>query len=99
MKLSSVEIEGNYFTCERNILEALNQHFVSVGPNLAKKIAAKPGDDCLQTITSEQKEMKFKTVSTMHIVSEIKKLRIRKAAGPDNIPITVVKFPGLILNM
>ena len=27
----------------------------------------------------------------MHIVSEIKKLRIGKAAGPDDIPITVVR--------
>ena len=69
MKLSSVEIEGKYLTHERDILEALNQHFISVGPNLVKKITAKPGDDCLQTITLEQKETKFKTVSSMHIVS------------------------------
>ena len=27
----------------------------------------------------------------MHIVNEINKLRIRKAAGPDNILITVVR--------
>ena len=38
--------------------------------------------------------MRFKTVSSMHIVSEIKKLRIGKAAGPDNIPITVVRDMG-----
>ena len=94
MKLSSVETEGKYFPCERDIPEALNQHFLSVGPNLAKKITAKPGDDCLQIITLEQKEMKFKTVSSMHIVSEINKLRIGKAAGPDNIPITVVRDVG-----
>ena len=47
VKLSSVELEGKYLTRERDILEALNQHLVSVGPNLAKKITAKPGDDCL----------------------------------------------------
>ena len=41
VKVSSVEIEGNFLTRERGILEALNQHFVSVGPNLAKKITAK----------------------------------------------------------
>ena len=61
VKLSSVEIEGKYLTREHNILEALNQHFVSVGPSLAKAITAKPGDDCLQTIILEQKELKFKT--------------------------------------
>ena len=94
VKLSSVEIEGKYLTRKRDILEALNQHFVSVGPNLAKKITAKPGDDCLQNITLEQKEITFKTVSSMHIVNEINKLRIGKAAGPDNIPITVVRDVG-----
>ena len=57
VKFWSVEIEGKYLlTRERDILEALNQHFVSVGPNLAKKSTAKPGDECLQTITSEQKK-------------------------------------------
>ena len=50
VKLSSVEIESKYLIREHDILEALNQHCVSVGPNLANKITAKPGDDCLQTI-------------------------------------------------
>ena len=91
-----MEIEGKYLTRESDILEVLNQYFVSIGPNLAKEITAKPGDDCLQTITSEQKEIKCKTVSSMHIVSEIKNLRIGKAASPDNIPITVVREGDLV---
>jgi len=45
VKLSSVKIEGKCLTREHDILEALNQYFVSVGPKLAKKIAAKPSDD------------------------------------------------------
>ena len=71
LKFSSVEVEGKCLNRERNILEALNQHFVSVGPKLAKKIATKPGGDCLQTITPEQKEMNFGTVTSMHILNEI----------------------------
>ena len=78
VKLSSVEVEGKYLIREQDILEALNQNFVSVCPNLAKKNTAKPGDNYPQTITSEQKEMKFKPLSSMHIVNEIKKLRIGK---------------------
>ena len=97
VKLSSVEVEGICLNRERDILEALNQHFVSVGPRLAKKIATKPGDDCLQTITSKQKEMKFRTVTSMHILNEINKLGVGKAAGPDNIPTTVVKDVGGIV--
>ena len=45
VKLSSVEVGGRYLTREKDILEALNQHYISVGPNLADKIISKPGDD------------------------------------------------------
>ena len=38
VKLSSVEVDGKCLTRERDVLEALNRHFVSVGSNLAKKI-------------------------------------------------------------
>ncbi len=51
VKLSSVEVNGRCLTRERDVLEALNQHFVSVGPNLATNIVSKPGEDCLQNIT------------------------------------------------
>jgi len=88
VKLLSVDIEHKYLTRKCDILEVLNQHIISVGPNLAKKITAKPDDDCLQTTTSEQKEMRVKTISSMNNVNEIKKLRIGKAASPDNIHIT-----------
>ena len=92
VKFWSVEVEGKHLTRERDILEALNQHFISDGPNLAKKIVAKPGDDCLQNITLEQTEMKFKTVCTMHIINSIKKLKGGLAAGPDRMPITFIKM-------
>ena len=38
VKLSSVEVNAKYLTREKDILEALNKHFVSVGPNLADKL-------------------------------------------------------------
>ena len=41
--------------------------------------------------------MKFKTVSSMHIINEMKKLRIGKAAGSDNMPTTVFKDVGDIV--
>ena len=80
VKLSNVEVEGKCLNRERDILEALNQHFVSVGPKLAKKISTKPGDDCLQTITPEQKEIKFRAGASMHILNEIKKAKSRKSS-------------------
>ena len=91
VKLSSIEVDGKYLTRETDILEALNKHFVSVGPNLADKIISKPGDDCLQNIKPVQKEMKLKTIDDAFILNAIKQLKNGKAAGPDKVPITVVK--------
>lgn len=94
VKLSSVEVDGKCLTRERDILKALNQHFVSVGPNLAKKIVSKPGDDCLQNIKPELKEMEFKTVDDVFILNAIKQLKSGKAAGPDKVPTAIVKDVG-----
>lgn len=65
VKLSSVEVDGKCLTRERDVLEALNRQFVSVGPNLAKKIVSRPGDNCLENIKPEQKVMKFKQLTTI----------------------------------
>ncbi len=35
-KPSNVEVNGIQITREQNVLEALKQHFISVGPNMAK---------------------------------------------------------------
>ena len=44
VKPSSVEVDGKCLTRERDVLEALNRHFIEVGSNLAKKIVSKLGD-------------------------------------------------------
>ena len=62
VSLSSLEIAGKYLTRERDVVEAMNHHFVSVGPKLAEKIISKPGDDCLRYINPESNEMVFKSV-------------------------------------
>ena len=82
MKLSSVEVDGKCLTREHDALEALNRHFVSVGPKLAKKIVSRPGDNCLQNIKPEKKVMKFKTADNGFIMNAIKQLkRSRKSAN------------------
>ena len=94
VKLSSVEVDGKCLTRERDVLEALNRHFVSVGSNLAKKIVSRPGDDCLHNIKTEQKVMKFKAVDSSCILNAIKQLKNGEAAGPDKVPTTIVKDVG-----
>ena len=41
VSLSSLERDGKYLTRERDVLEAMNHHFVTVGPKLAEKIICK----------------------------------------------------------
>ena len=78
VELSSVEVDGKCLTRERDVLEALNRHFVSVGSNLAKKIVSRPGDDCLHNIKPEQKVMKFKAVDSSFILNAIKQLKTER---------------------
>ena len=94
VKLSSVEVDGKCLTRERDVLETLNRHFVSVGTNLAKKIVSRPGDDCLQNIKTEQKVMKFKIIDSSFILNAIKQLKNGKAAGPVRVPTKIVKDVG-----
>ena len=89
--LSSIESNGKIVTKEYDILEVLNSHFVSVGPNLAKGIETKPDDDCLKHITPQNNTMVFKTVQDKYILDAINRLEKRKASGPDKVTVTVVK--------
>ena len=61
--LASIEIDGKTLTKERDVLEALNCHFVSVGPKLARSIETRPSDNCLQYVTPVNEEMLFKPVN------------------------------------
>ena len=47
---------------EIGMLEALNDHFVSVGLSLAKQIDTKPENDFLKNIKSVRDQMEFKDI-------------------------------------
>ena len=55
--VSSIEIDGKILTKQRDVLEMLNYHFVSVGPKLASSIERRPNDNCLQHITRVNNEI------------------------------------------
>ena len=94
---SSLEVEGKYLTRERDVVEAMNRHFALVGPKLAEKITSKPDDDCLCYITPKSNVMTFKTINETYMHNAIKNLKNGKAAGPDKIPITIIKDVGDII--
>ena len=73
------------------MLEALNRHCVSVGPDLAKQIRSNSDDDCLKHIILENREMLFQTVDEEYVLNAINRLEKGKASGPDMVTITLVK--------
>ena len=89
--LSSIEIDGKMLTKERDVLEPLNCHFVSVGPKLARSVETRPSDNCLQHITPVSEEMLFRPVDKKYVMNAINQLKNGKASGPDKITITFGK--------
>ena len=89
--VSSIEIDGKMLTKQLDVLEMLNNNFVSDGPKLASSIEVKPNDNCLQHITQVNNEMMFRTVDKTYVLDAINQLRNGKASGPDNVSVTLVK--------
>ena len=88
---ASLNIEGRKLTKEGDILEALNHHFVSVGPKLASKIEQNANDDPLKHIDSEPNTMRLIPVDDNYVPKAIKQLKNGKAPGPDKIPTMLKK--------
>ena len=78
-------------------MEAMNHHFALVGPKLAETITSKPDDDCLCYITPESNVMTFKTINETHMHNAIENVKNGKAAGPDQIPTTIIKDAGDVI--
>ena len=69
------------------MLEALNDHFVSAGLNLAKQIDVKPEDDFLKHITS------------VYALNAISRLAKGKASGPYKVSITLVRDAAISIRI
>ena len=63
---------------KEEVFETLNEHFVTVGPNLARKIAKRPNDNPLQFLKriNPQENFKFLMVDQETILKAIKQLKI-----------------------
>ena len=75
------------------MLEALNRHFVSVGPNLAKQIGSKSDGDCLKHIMSS---MLFETVNEEYVFNAINRLKNGNASVGEILENRI--FSNCILN-
>ena len=56
---TSLAIEGKRLNRERYIVEAVNHHFLSVGPELADQFEQNSDDDTLKHFAREESSMSF----------------------------------------
>ena len=90
--ISSLNVNGKVMTGDSELAEALNQHFVSVGPKLAEKIKTTPNDNPLKYIKpNDSATLILKPVTNSQVLKGLKELKNGKACGPDKIPTTLVK--------
>ena len=62
MTLTSLDFGGNRLAKEGDIVEALDHHFVTVGPKLADEIQQRINDDPLIHVAKESNTMKLNSV-------------------------------------
>ena len=87
--ISKLLDKNNNFVTTSEIRNVLNDYFVNVGPNLRAKI-----DNDISTpnnISCNTKSLFFQPIIPLEVYQEINKLYLKKAAGPENIPITFYK--------
>ena len=77
----------------KQIANALNSHFVNVGPRLASRSEVKSGDDplCHFHNRTEETVFQFKHVNESTVLEYFQNLKQGKSAGPDKIPTTILK--------
>ena len=67
--------------------EVANHHFTTVGPKLVAQIKSLPSGDPLESSA----RIKCHPVSNSQVLSYLRNLKPRKASGPNNLPMKLVK--------
>ena len=97
----SVMYEGQLVEKQKEIAEAFNNHFTTIGPKLAEKIETKESDDPLKYLIDEgpstAPRFEFHPVDPSTIEKEIKNLKCSKSAGYDKVSVKLVRDAAGIL--
>ena len=87
--------EGQLFEKRKGIAGAFYNHFTTIGPKLAGKIATKEPDYLLKYLADEDASttpnFEFQAITSDHIEIEIKRLKCNKSAGFDKISVQFAK--------
>ena len=92
---SSVTYKGQNLENPREISEAFNDHFLTIGPKLASEIQSETTDDPLQYLSAEipfdTPPFVFQRIDENLVKREINRLKCSKSPGHDQIPVKVIK--------
>ena len=76
---------------KRDIAQALNHHFVTVGPKLSSKIESRQDDDPVGHLKSQTNDMALTPVDDATVLKAIKSLKNGKSPVPDKVSTMLVK--------
>ena len=84
---------GKTVSDSKQIANALDSHFVNVGPRFASRIEVEYGDDplCRLRNIAEETVFHFKHVNERTVLEYIQNLKQGKSAAPDKIPTKILK--------
>lgn len=93
--IESLIYRGTSYSTDEDICNALNEHFVSVGINISKQLTESQTShlDFLSAcnLRMEQNSFNFTQVEHNEVLSILNTFSYKKATGPDNIPMRVLK--------
>ena len=84
-------MQDKVLTRKRDIAQALNHHFVTVGPKLSSKTESRQDDDPVGHFKSQANDMAFTPVDDATVPKAIKSLKGGKSPGPDKVSTMLVK--------
>ena len=89
---------GQNLENQREISEAFNDHFVTIGPKLASAVETETTDDPLQYSSAQIPSVMLPSLFQRTDENLVKRLKCSKSNGHDQIPVKVIKDAVEILS-
>ena len=82
--INQINFKDTLFSDPTDVSNALNQHFIEIGPSLASNIP-----NC--SVEFSESTFTFRAISPKDVLDSLNKLSINKAIGPDNLSSRLLK--------
>ena len=89
---NSINYDGRIISDKKEVLNALNEHFATIGSKIAEQSESMGDTNFTDYLTSDyESEFHFSSVSQIEIENIISKLKNKHSCGPDNISSHMLK--------